>query len=157
MSLSRPVTAAWDQWLQSVMPGAQAHLSEHWTEMWRAAPAWRFAFEPGVCGPPPLSGVWLPSADRVGRTFPLMIAAEAATMTDSFLDAAERIGADAICGTMTPEMLARRLDLAPRPLPAGPGRNGAAARWWRTGAEGGEMLQGDALPDTGLFVRMLTV
>jgi type VI secretion system protein ImpM len=155
--LSRAATAGWDEWLQSVMPGAQAHLDEHWAEIWQATHPWRFAFEPGVCGPLPVSGIWLPSADRVGRTFPLMIAAEAATMTESFLDEAESIGADAIRSKISPETLAHRLDLVPRPLPAGPSYDGVAVRWWRRrGTDGGEVVQGDTLPDTDMFVRMLT-
>ena len=89
-SLSRAVAAPWDRWLQSVMPDAQARLGERWSGVWHAAPGWRFAFEPGVCGPQPLAGVWLPSMDRVGRTFPLMIAAQVAGLDDAFLDLAER-------------------------------------------------------------------
>jgi type VI secretion system protein ImpM len=36
---------------------------------------WRFAISPGILGPEGLGGVMMPSVDRVGRYFPLMIAA----------------------------------------------------------------------------------
>lgn len=156
MRLSRSAITAWDQWLQAVMPAAQAGLGERWAEVWQAAHGWRFALGSGVCGPRPLTGVWLPSTDRVGRTFPLMIAAEAATMHDAFLDAAECIGADAVRGTMTPDMLARRLGSAPRALPTVRAAGNTAGRWWRRGRDPGEELRSDAMPDADAFVRMLT-
>ena len=39
------------------------------------APIWRFALAPGVAGPLPMLGVMMPSVDRVGRQFPLTLAA----------------------------------------------------------------------------------
>ena len=154
-SLPRAVAAPWDQWLQSVLPAAQSRLGEGWPDVWHAAGAWRFAFAPGVCGPQPVTGVWLPSVDKVGRSFPLMIAVQAAAMDDAFLAAAERAGADAIRGVMTPDMLADRLNRAPCLAPAA-ASSGSAARWWRwTEGSKGAVLRGDALPDVDTFVRML--
>jgi type VI secretion system protein ImpM len=155
VGISRAVATAWDQWLQSVMPGAQAQLNEGWDDIWQAARSWRFAFGPGVCGPLPVSGLWLPSADKVGRRFPLMIAAEAALMTESLLYEAERIGVEAIRDAAPPELLAYRLGLESRPLPVAPSPGAAATRWWRPGMEEAEILEGDALPDAGLFLWML--
>jgi type VI secretion system protein ImpM len=155
-SLPRAVAAPWDQWLQSVLPAAQARLGGCWPDVWHAAQAWRFAFAPGVCGPQPVTGVWLPSVDRVGRTFPLMIAVQAAAMDDAFLAAVECAGADAIRSVMTPDMLADRLNRTPCPMSAASAASNPAARWWRRteGAEGA-VLRGDALPDADTFVRML--
>ena len=39
-------------------------------------PIWRFVLGPGLCGPVPTLGVLMPSVDRVGRYFPLVIAAQ---------------------------------------------------------------------------------
>ena len=154
-SLPRAVTAPWDRWLQSVLPAAQASLGEGFTEAWHGTHAWRFAFAPGVCGPQPVTGVWLPSADRVGRTFPLMIAVPAAVADDPFFVTVECAGADAIRSAMTPDMLARRLDLVPHPAPV-PVAGSTATRWWRQADEGeGRVLRGDTLPDADTFVRML--
>lgn len=155
-SLPRAVAAPWDRWLQSVLPAAQVRLGGCWADVWHAARAWRFALAPGMCGPQPVTGVWLPSVDRVGRTFPLMIAVPAAVADGAFLHAVERIGAEAIRNAVAPDMLARRLALASHLAPA-PVAGNAAARWWRwTGGAEGTMLQGETLPDIDTFVWMLT-
>ncbi len=153
--LPRAVAAPWDQWLQSVLPAAQARLGEGWAEAWHAAHAWRFAFAPGLCGPRPVTGVWLPSVDRVGRSFPLMIAVQAPATGDAFLAAAECAGAAANRGGRPPAMLARRRHRAPRPQPAAAAAGSTAARWWRRTETDGEVLRGDMLPDADTFVRML--
>jgi type VI secretion system protein ImpM len=155
--LSQSATTAWDQWLQAVLPKAEAWFGDNWSEIWRAVRPWRFTFGPGVCGPVSLSGLWLPSIDKVGRTFPLLIAAEVAPMVDTFFDEGERIGAEAIAEALPPEALIQRIGLAPRRRPAEPRVDGAAAHWWRqAGPERVELHQGDGLPDDATFVRMLT-
>ena len=70
--LSRATVDSWDQWLQTVVPRAVDTLSDRWWDM----RSWRFAFGSGICGPWPMTGLFLPSADRVGRLFPLLIAVE---------------------------------------------------------------------------------
>jgi type VI secretion system protein ImpM len=150
VGLSRALASAWDGWLQAVIPKSPEHVA-----VLRNAPAWRFSLGAGVCGPHAACGVLLPSADRVGRVFPLLIAAEAATASDLFLDAAEQIGFEAIRQAMSPELLARQLMDAPRPLAAFDA--GCAARWWRRiGAGRVCELIGDALPDAATFLRMLS-
>jgi type VI secretion system protein ImpM len=151
VNLSRALATAWDSWLQEVIPASH----EARDAALGNASVWRFGFGAGVCGPRAACGLFLPSADRVGRVFPLMIAAESAMATDAFLDAAERIGLEAIREAMPPEMLALRLSNAPRPLPAS--RASRATRWWRRMS--GEVvceLIGDALPDAATFLHMLS-
>jgi type VI secretion system protein ImpM len=65
----------WDAWLQRGMAAARDTLGEAWAPVWDAAPAWRFALPAGACGPDPVAGVLTPSADTVGRRFPLTAAA----------------------------------------------------------------------------------
>lgn len=150
VGLSRALASAWDGWLQGVMP--KSHEGD---AMLRRAPVWRFAVGAGVCGPCAACGVLLPSIDRVGRTFPLLIAAEAATPTDAFLDAAEQIGCDAIVQATSPELLARQLLDAPRPAPAS--HPHCSARWWRRIDTGSDCeLRSDTLPDAATFLRMLS-
>jgi type VI secretion system protein ImpM len=150
VGLSRALASAWDGWLQGVIPQSPDRAA-----LLHNAPAWRFSLGAGVCGPHAACGVLLPSADRVGRIFPLLIAAESATANDAFLDAAEQIGSAAILQAMSPEQLARQLMDAPRPLPAFDASR--AARWWRRigAASVGELI-GDALPDAATFLRMLS-
>lgn len=155
--LSQSVTTAWDGWVQAVLPKAEARFGDNWSEIWRAVRPWRFTFGPGVCGPVSLSGLWLPSIDKVGRTFPLLIAAEVAAMVDTFLDVGEHIGAEAITEALPPDALIHRIGLAPRLPPAEPRIDSADALWWRkAGPERVELHRGDGLPDDATFVRMLT-
>jgi type VI secretion system protein ImpM len=150
VGLSRALASAWDGWLQGVIPKSPEREA-----VLRKAPAWRFGFGAGLCGPRAACGVLLPSADRVGRIFPLLIAAESAMATDAFLDAAEQIGSEAIRQAMPPELLARQLMDAPPPSPALAAMR--AARWWRRiGAGSVCELIGEALPDAATFLRMLS-
>jgi type VI secretion system protein ImpM len=150
VGLSRMFCTAWDGWLQEVMPPSR----EAFDVALRSAPAWHFAFGAGACGPHAACGLLLPSADRVGRVFPLLIAAEAARSSDAFLDAAEQIGIAAINGSLSPEALAQQLGKAARPLP--PCASGGVARWWRRAGSGpARELLCDGLPDAGTFLDML--
>lgn len=69
---------AWDAWLQGCMLESQRQLGEQWLAQYLTSPVWRFAISPGILGPDGLGGVMMPSVDRVGRYFPLMIAATGA-------------------------------------------------------------------------------
>lgn len=77
-----------DDWLQLVLRDSRAVLAADWDRVWRQAPAWRFwigasvlegEWRQGFRGQgsaahaAALTGVLLPSADRVGRHFPLMV------------------------------------------------------------------------------------
>lgn len=74
--LSRAVQDALDAWLQAGMAKAQHHAGEYWEDIFRNMPAWRFVAERGVWGPVTVAGVIVPSRDRVGRSFPLVITAQ---------------------------------------------------------------------------------
>ncbi|WP_198378820.1 type VI secretion system-associated protein TagF, partial [Neoroseomonas rubea] len=65
----------WDAWLQEAVAAARDALGPRWAEAWDAAPPWRFALPAGACGPDAVAGVMLPSADTVGRRFPVTLAA----------------------------------------------------------------------------------
>ncbi|MGZ5272626.1 MAG: type VI secretion system-associated protein TagF, partial [Ramlibacter sp.] len=69
---------AWDTWLQACMLESQRQLEEQWLTHYLTSPVWRFAISPGILGPEGLGGVMMPSVDRVGRYFPLMLAATGA-------------------------------------------------------------------------------
>ncbi|MGO6994144.1 type VI secretion system-associated protein TagF [Rhizobium leguminosarum] len=76
MGLSRHLQASLDAWLQLGLQAAQRELGEDWERRFRMMPAWRFIVERGLWGPATIAGVLLPSLDRVGRSFPLVIAAQ---------------------------------------------------------------------------------
>ncbi len=74
--LSPDFVQPWDRWAQQFLLTGRETLGEHWQETYFSAPIWRFALNPGLCGPSSVVGVLMPSVDRVGRQFPLTLAME---------------------------------------------------------------------------------
>ena len=74
--VSDSFVTAWDEWLQESMSCSRERLADRWLDVYLTSPAWRFACGPGACGPATVVGVLVPSVDRVGRYFPLAVAAE---------------------------------------------------------------------------------
>lgn len=66
---------AWDAWLQQCIQTSRQQLCNDWLSHYLTSPVWRFAIAPGVLSRDGWSGVMMPSVDRVGRHFPLMLAA----------------------------------------------------------------------------------
>jgi type VI secretion system protein ImpM len=69
------VAAAWDRWLQAAMQASREQLGPGWLDAYLTGPLWRFALAPGLCDEQAWAGVLMPSVDRVGRHFPLVLAA----------------------------------------------------------------------------------
>lgn len=67
----------WDAWLQASLQGSREQLGAGWLDIYLTSPIWRFALAPGVVDNHAWGGVLMPSVDRVGRHFPLTIAAGA--------------------------------------------------------------------------------
>jgi type VI secretion system protein ImpM len=67
--------AVWDAWLQAALRGSREQLGTAWLDAYLTGPLWRFALAPGVCDGQAWAGVLMPSVDRVGRHFPLVLAA----------------------------------------------------------------------------------
>jgi type VI secretion system protein ImpM len=81
--LGSTVQTELDNWLQSGLRASEhAHGSE-WEPLFRAAPPWRFVIERAIWGQSTIAGVLLPSTDRVGRSFPLVIAAKLGSFNDN--------------------------------------------------------------------------
>ena len=68
---------SWDAWLSAELAGARQALGADWPHSHLDAPIWRFALTPGVLDSSYWFGILLPSVDRVGRRFPLSLAASA--------------------------------------------------------------------------------
>lgn len=68
----------WDAWLQNSLSTARQRLGPQWDERYLSAPIWRFSLPGGICGPHGYSGVLMASVDRVGRQYPLTLAAPTA-------------------------------------------------------------------------------
>ena len=66
---------AWDTWLQEALTALKAQFAGGWDERYLSAPIWRFSLPAGQVGDQGYSGVLMASVDRVGRQFPLTLAA----------------------------------------------------------------------------------
>ncbi|HEX7389987.1 MAG TPA: type VI secretion system-associated protein TagF [Acidiphilium sp.] len=150
---------ALDAWARATLAASRIALGEAWTACWMEAPVWRFALAPGIAGASGLGGVWLPSMDRVGRCFPLIVAAEAASAGTAWLDAAEDLGFQAVTADLTPETLAARLAAIPsapiRPALGEMPRSGGV--WWTSGAprRRATRIETASLPDPAGFAGFL--
>jgi type VI secretion system protein ImpM len=131
--LARPIIERWDSWLQQCLARSQAVLAASWQSLYLTAPAWRFALPAGTCGTSALIGVLVPSADAVGRCFPLLLAQELPETADTvaiaigatpWFEAVEILALDALDGAFDLAALDRKLPILAYPsLPNG--ANGA--------------------------------
>jgi type VI secretion system protein ImpM len=74
--LPESFVGAWDRWLSAGIGASRAALGEAWLDCFLRAPIWRFGLMPGAIDAQTWFGVMMPSVDRVGRYFPLTIAAQ---------------------------------------------------------------------------------
>jgi type VI secretion system protein ImpM len=65
----------WDAWLQEALCASREQLGSEWLEVYLTSPIWRFVLSPGNCGDKASAGILMPSVDKVGRYFPLTVAA----------------------------------------------------------------------------------
>jgi type VI secretion system protein ImpM len=152
--LPRSFTDAWHGWMQECLAGSRAVLGEAWTGLWMQAPIWRFRLAPNVCGPAALTGLWMPSVDRVGRYFPLMFASfSGGTM---WFDAAEAIGLAALEQDLIPQMIQQGLQALPDMADRQSGARGST--WWTEGAPSVASVKREynIMPGREQFAAMLT-
>jgi type VI secretion system protein ImpM len=72
--LPRSFLDPWDEWLQQAIAQSRRQLEERWLDCYLTSPIWRLILSPGACGEQAYTGVLMPSMDRVGRYYPLLIA-----------------------------------------------------------------------------------
>ncbi|HXJ52523.1 MAG TPA: type VI secretion system-associated protein TagF [Burkholderiales bacterium] len=111
--------AAWDEWLQRAVRESREALGERWLECFLSAPVWRFVLPAGMHSKPGWVGLMVPSVDRVGRYFPLTLAAPlhhetidlAATLAGAFgwLDALEALALEALAPELDFDAFDQRL------------------------------------------------
>ena len=151
----------WDAWLQRAIAAARGRMGERWLPAWLDAPVWRFSLPPGACGAGAALGLMLPSVDRVGRYFPLTLAAvfppglpaADARAAVAWLDAAEGAGRTALEQDATPEQVTALLP----PLQAGAVASADDAIWWTSGGPhvAATRLELAGLPDPAGFAAMI--
>ncbi|MET0351344.1 MAG: type VI secretion system-associated protein TagF, partial [Rhizobacter sp.] len=81
--LPQPFVDVLDDWLSRGMEASRAQLGDEWLDVYLTGPLWRFALAPGVVDPQWWFGVMMPSVDKVGRYFPLVVARAAAMAPES--------------------------------------------------------------------------
>jgi type VI secretion system protein ImpM len=117
----------WDEWLQQCLAHCRTALAADWEHLYRDAPVWRFLLAPGTCGAPAWAGLVQPSVDRVGRYFPLTVAAELPSDVEvldtmirasGWYEAIERIAALAFDNQITVDGMERQLSAVAFPAHA---------------------------------------
>jgi len=130
----------WDRHFEQAVSASRARLGDDWPQLWREAAVWRFVLAPGICGDEAWVGVTGPAVDRVGRCFPMVIAAPladaaaagAALRNDAWFAAAERAHRKAQASGEGVEVFEARIAALPDPLaPPDPASEAVPQLDWR--------------------------
>jgi type VI secretion system protein ImpM len=156
--LPRDFTDPWHDWQSQVIAGSRTLMGEAWLDAFLEAPVWRFILPPGLSGPRAAIGLIMPSVDKVGRYFPLTLAALPETGTpdagdwSGWLDVAEALGRLALDEDAPPDRLMP-------PVCPSPARvtGETMSMWWTDGGPRVEAsrLSLPSLPDAACFAYML--
>ncbi len=152
----------WDAWLQQVMAASQQRMGAAWLAAYLESPVWRFVLPGGMCGAGAVLGLLMPSVDRVGRYYPLTLAAvfspgagvPRSDDAEAWLEDCETAGRAALDEDVAPDELIRRL---PQLRAADPAKAPTSAEWWTIGGPRvpATRLALAALPDAAQFEAML--
>ncbi|MDK4741187.1 type VI secretion system-associated protein TagF [Rhizobium sp. CNPSo 3464] len=175
-ALGRRFQIELDRWIQDGLGAMEPTLGKDWRRLFHACPPWRFAIAGGVWSPAAVAGVLLPSKDRVGRSFPLIIAAQLHRFTGRLRDICEDdiwfTAAEALAETSTksdfdmPRFIegVRRLRL---PIPnirptddaVSPDIGAPASLWWRMvpDTRHGKGFKTEGPPTIRDFLKLVTV
>jgi len=113
----------WEPWLQAGVATSKQILGAKWADAYNRAPIWRYWLGADFCGQATI-GVFMPSVDGVGRSFPLSLFASEGDESlpppelesnDAWCDAAEAILLDALDPAATLEAIADRVASMPAP------------------------------------------
>jgi type VI secretion system protein ImpM len=176
--LPKPLVECVDTWLQAGIAASRAELDEQWLDVYLHAPIQRFWLAAGLCDARAWSGVLMPSVDRVGRHFPLLIATQITAAGDalpepSWFRTVEQVALAALDLNATVDELELRLARLDGPQRGGPllegderlaanlaetmARDGAARSvWWIEDSHGRLTARAfAALPPSPEFVHLL--
>jgi type VI secretion system protein ImpM len=162
----------WREWIDRALSASRARLGDAWVEVWLEAPIWHFAMPAGACGPDAVLGFTFPSIDRVGRHYPLTVAAvfsgsgpvPAPEIAASWSRGAEALALDALAHDQTPEALYDALVALAMPAPCdGMVSEDAATQiwieavWWTDGSPRvpAVRMSLSGLPEAGQFTAMI--
>jgi type VI secretion system protein ImpM len=112
-----------DNWIQAGLLHSRQVMGAGWLPTWLNSPLWRFVVAAGVCGEQAWCGVMMPSHDRVGRCFPLVLAAgsevapclhDCLTVRDAWFSRLEEVALSALDDISSLEALDQALLAIPR-------------------------------------------
>lgn len=150
--------APWERWLDGAIAASRERLGARWRERFISAPAWRFVLAPGALSRRGWAGVMVPSADRVGRCYPLTLvhvlgtapldAERALQAMHGWLDEAEALATAALSSAADPDAFDEAVAaLVPAPALAFEDRAAAPPRSaWQTRNSGGASGWGFSVP-----------
>ena len=157
---------ALDTWLQASILTSRRVLGDAWLRAYLNAPIWRFACPAGACGDAPMAGVMMPSLDRVGRYFPLVLAAqllpghtpEGLLQATAWFDALEAQALAALEQEIDLNELDPAVDaIGLPPADAAPDAPAATLFWLPSDAgPPAPLLRSDGLPTAQSFCSLLT-
>jgi len=84
LNLPSDFMEAWDHWLQQSVLASQEVLGESWLTHFLISPVWRFVLPSGCVNNQSWAGIMLPSVDKVGRYYPLTLAAPISDQIGTF-------------------------------------------------------------------------
>lgn len=159
----------WDAAMQSALAEAAVAVGGAWRDVFLASPPWRFALATHVCGQAPWIGVVVPSHDRVGRVYPLVLAVSPPRSADGWphvpasewfdtLDAAAARTRDGMDVSMFDALVAMLPDPARSPPQSLPSSVHFRTRsvWWR-GEQPADGVALAGLPDAADYLRLLGI
>lgn len=158
--------AKWDQFLQEGLGESREALNSKWDAAYQNAPIWRFVLDPDVCGKRAMTGILMPSQDRVGRRFPLTIfhtlpqATSPSLLDDEpLMTELENTALACLDAQIDKDELARRLDAVPFMQAADTGDANGHSYWLSTfyaGTARRDTRRFDGMPKPAQFVELLT-
>jgi type VI secretion system protein ImpM len=126
--LDADAVSLWDDWLSTAMVGLREAAQADWLASYLRAPRWQFVLLPAAlpagCDPGGAAGILMPSVDRVGRYFPLLILQPLPGLSPSqagapalwrWLAGLDGVAADALDQDWTVEQLEQALSQSPAP------------------------------------------
>jgi type VI secretion system protein ImpM len=138
-NLPRDFVDAWDEFLREFLAASRTALGEQWLKTYLHGPIWRFIFEPAHLVSTSVTGVLMPSVDRVGRYFPFTVAAlspsvPAARMDDAWFTRAEALSLETLDDAFDPQTLAERVEALGGPETAAETAQQGGALWSTLGS-----------------------
>lgn len=147
-AMTPEAAARWDGWIAGELLGQRVVLGEAFQDRFDRAPVWRFAIAEDDAH---LVGAMAPSADAVGRRFPLIAARTADTPDAALAEACEDLLYKAIGGGWSASQLAMAVDKATAARGDPP-----PADWWTLGNDDFPKASCAGAHPAGLFALMLT-